>query len=393
VFKSWAVTKGPSLDPKVKRLAVETEDHPLDYGDFEGTIPEGPVWRRHGPAVGPWLLDPRGRSARGLKRGDLKFTLAGERLAGSWVLVRMKWDKKGGKRTNWLLIKHRDAAAQEGDDDALLAANDTSVASGRTLGEIAIGSGKAPTPFMTARKRTAGAVWQSNKKGGGAAAVAPESKARPKKVRSMPGFIEPQLTQPVERAPSEPGWVHEVKFDGYRLQLRVEDGKVTLKTRKGLDWTKKFQAIADVAKQLPDGMIDGEACALDKNGAPDFAGLQAALSEGRSEDLIFFAFDLMFAEGEDLRALPLVERKARLQALLGGLKDRRSRSATSTISKRRATPCSPRPARWASKASSRSVATRPTSRRATATGSRPSAARARRSSSAAGPRRAPSCAR
>ena len=324
VFKSWAVTKGPSLDPKVKRLAVETEDHPLDYGDFEGTIPKGQygggtvqLWDR-----GYWIpeVDPH----EGLKRGDLKFTLAGERLAGSWVLVRMKWDKKGGKRTNWLLIKHRDAAAQEGDDDALLAANDTSVASGRTLGEIAIGSGKAPTPFMTARKRTAGAVWESNKKGGGAAAVAPESKAKPKKVRSMPGFIEPQLTQPVERAPSEPGWVHEVKFDGYRLQLRVEDGKVTLKTRKGLDWTKKFQAIADVAKQLPDGMIDGEACALDKNGAPDFAGLQAALSEGRSEDLIFFAFDLMFAEGEeDLRALPLVERKARLQALLGGLKDRR----------------------------------------------------------------------
>jgi bifunctional non-homologous end joining protein LigD len=325
VFKSWAITKGPALDPKVKRLAVETEDHPLDYGDFEGTIPKGQygggtvqLWDR-----GYWI--PEGDPHDGLKRGDLKFTLVGERLEGSWVLVRMKWDRKGGggKRTNWLLIKHRDDHAREGDEDALLAENETSVASGRTLDQIAIGSGKAPMPFMTAKKRTAGAVWQSNRKGGGAHATAPESKAKPKKVRRMPDFIEPQLTKLVERAPSGPGWVHEVKLDGYRLQLRVANGKATLRTRKGLDWTRKFQAIADVAAQLPDCMIDGEACALDHDGAPDFAGLQAALSDGRDEDLIFFAFDLMLLEGEDLRPLPLVDRKARLQELLAGLKDRR----------------------------------------------------------------------
>jgi len=325
VFKSWAITKGPSLDPAVKRLAVETEDHPLDYGDFEGTIPKDQygggtvqLWDR-----GYWL--PEGDPHEGLKKGDLKFTLVGHRLEGSWVLVRMKWgrEKGDGKRTNWLLIKHRDQYAHEGDDDALLQDNDTSVASGRTLKEIAIGAGKAPTPFMTAKKRTAGAVWQSNKKGGGKTAVAPESKARPKKVRTMPAFIGPQLTKLVEQPPAGPGWVHEVKFDGYRLQLRVEDGKATLKTRKGLDWTNKFQAIADVAEQLPDCMIDGEACALDKHGVPDFSGLQLALSEGRSEDIVFFAFDLMFADGEDLRQLPLVDRKARLQELLSGLKDRR----------------------------------------------------------------------
>jgi bifunctional non-homologous end joining protein LigD len=139
----------------------------------------------------------------------------------------------------------------------------------------------------------------------------------------MPDFIEPQLTRLVDRAPSEPGWVHEIKLDGYRLQLRVENGKAILKTRKGLDWTAKFRAIADIAEQLPDCMIDGEACALDDTGAPDFAGLQAALSEGKDGDLIYFAFDLMFAAGEDLRPLPLVERKARLEELLGGLKDRR----------------------------------------------------------------------
>src|SRR3954464_2805613 len=166
VFLSWAVTKGPSLDPKVKRLAVQTEDHPLDYGDYEGTIPKGQygggtvqLWDR-----GYWI--PEGDPHEGLKRGDLKFTLAGDRLSGSWVLVRMKWDRKGGngKRTNWLLIKHRDEHSKDGSDAAVLDDNETSVASGRTLREIAIGTGKAPTPFMTAKKRTAGAVWQSNKK-------------------------------------------------------------------------------------------------------------------------------------------------------------------------------------------------------------------------------------
>jgi bifunctional non-homologous end joining protein LigD len=325
VFLSWAVTKGPSLDPAVKRLAVQTEDHPLDYGDFEGTIPKGQygggtvqLWDR-----GYWI--PEGDPHEGLKKGDLKFTLVGERLEGSWVLVRMKWGREKGdsKRTNWLLIKHRDQYAHEGDEDAVLQENDTSVASGRTLKQIAIGAGKAPTPFMTAKKRTAGAVWQSNQKGGGKTAAAPDSRAKAKKVRSIPSFIGPQLTKLVDHPPTGPGWVHEVKFDGYRLQLRVEDGKATLKTRKGLDWTPKFQAIADVAEQLPDCMIDGEACALDRDGAPDFSGLQLALSEGRDKDLIFFAFDLMFADGQDFRPLPLVDRKARLQELLEGLKDKR----------------------------------------------------------------------
>src|SRR5471032_1117101 len=176
VFKSWAVTRGPSLDPHDKRLAVEVEDHPLDYGDFEGTIPKGQygggtvqIWDR-----GTWI--PEGDPHEGLKRGDLKFRLEGERLGGSWVLVRMKWDRTGGKRTNWLLIKHRDAAAKEGAGDAILK-DPKSIASGRTLKEIALGKGRAPTPFMTARKRAAGAVWDSKQKGGGAKASLPESKA------------------------------------------------------------------------------------------------------------------------------------------------------------------------------------------------------------------------
>ena len=321
VFKSWAVTKGPSVDPTVKRLAVQTEDHPLDYGDFEGTIPEGQygggtvqLWDR-----GYWT--PVGDPHEGLKRGDLKFILDGERLQGSWVLVRMRWDRKGsGKKTNWLLIKHRDEAAHEGDDDSILQDNETSVASGRTLDEIAIGKGRAPKPFMTSKRRSAGAVWQSNKKDGGDKAALSESMAKPRKVSTIPNFVEPELAKLVERAPSAAGWGHEVKFDGYRLQLRVEGGKARLRTRKGLDWTEKFAAIAKQAEKLPDCIIDGEAVALDSHGAPDFSALQAALSEGDSQKLVFFAFDLLFIEREDLRALPLRDRKARLKEVIDGLK-------------------------------------------------------------------------
>jgi bifunctional non-homologous end joining protein LigD len=323
VFKSWAITRGPSLDPHDKRLAVEVEDHPLDYGDFEGTIPKDQygggtvqLWDR-----GYWL--PEGDPHAGLKKGDLKFRLVGERLGGSWVLVRMRNDKFGnGKRTNWLLIKHRDEVAQDGNGDAILE-DPYSVASGRTLKEIALGTGNAPTPFMTANKRGAGAVWQSNKKGGGATARLPESHAKAKKVKSMPPFVEPQLAKLAEHPPSGHGWAHEVKFDGYRLQLRVERGKPRLRTRKGLDWTTKFSAIAEAAEKLPDCMVDGEAVALDKDGVPDFGALQAALSDGDSRDLVFFAFDLLFAEGEDLRPLPLADRKARLKVLLAPLKDKR----------------------------------------------------------------------
>ncbi|WIM11097.1 DNA ligase D [Enhydrobacter sp.] len=324
VFKSWAVTRGPSLDPHDKRLAVEVEDHPLDYGDFEGTIPEGQygggtvqLWDR-----GYWI--PEGDPHEGLKRGDLKFTLVGERLSGAWVLVRMKWDRernRGSKRTNWLLIKHRDEEAVDGDGDRLLR-DPTSIASGRTLKEIALGTGRAPTPFMTGKRRSAGAVWESNKKGGGKKATLPETRARARKVRTMPSFVEPQLCKLVERAPAGRGWAHEVKFDGYRLQLRVEDGQAVLRTRKGLDWTGKFSAIAKAAQKLPDCVIDGEAVAIDANGAPDFGALQAALSEGQSDKLIFFAFDLLFAKGEDLRRLPLRDRKALLQELVSGLKGR-----------------------------------------------------------------------
>ena len=292
VFKSWAVTRGPSLDPADKRLAVEVEDHPLDYGDFEGTIAQGQygggtvqLWDRGywQPAPG---LDPR----VGLRRGQLKFSLQGERLHGQWALVRMSRERE--QRLNWLLIKHRDPAADPSRAAQLLL-EDRSVASGRTLSQIAAGRGRGPRPFMLAT-------------GARARATAP-----------MPQFIAPQLCRLVQRPPNSDGWVHEVKFDGYRLQLRVADGEAVLRTRKGLDWSARFPEVRRRGATLPDCILDGEVVSMDAHGVPSFAGLQAALSARRTGELVYFAFDLLFLRGEDLRPLPLSTRKQRLHELLG----------------------------------------------------------------------------
>jgi bifunctional non-homologous end joining protein LigD len=291
VFKSWAVARGPSIDPTDKRLAVEVENHPLDYGDFEGTIPKGEygggtvqLWDR-----GFWQPEGGKSPQEALEGGDLKFTLDGIRLHGSWVLVRMRGDRFGGKRINWLLIKHRDASAVPGGTDALLAL-DASVASGRSMKQISAGIGKKPRPFMLVTQRL---------------------------TRLMPAFVEPQLCKLVDRPPEQSGWAHEVKLDGYRAQVRVEDGRVQIRTRTGLDWTERFAAIARDAESMPDCMIDGEVVALDKQELPSFAALQAALASQKSGELYYFAFDLLFEGREDLRLLPLLERKTRLKRLLG----------------------------------------------------------------------------
>ncbi len=285
VLKSWAVTKGPSVDPADKRLAVEVEDHPVDYGDFEGTIPKG---RYGGGTVmlwdqGYWEPEEGVDPEKALAKGELKFTLDGERMRGGWVLVRMK-PRANEKRNNWLLIKHHDDYAEEGHGDALIEEKTKSVTTNRSMEDIAQGKNIG--------------------------------KKRGKREHAMPYFIEPQLCQSVERPPAGEGWVHEIKFDGYRMQMRVEAGKVTLKTRSGLDWTDKFPIIAQAGEALPDCLIDGEIVALDQHGTPDFAALQAAISDARTEDLLFFAFDLLFDGPADLRGKTLLERKERLWEIL-----------------------------------------------------------------------------
>ena len=341
VFKSWAVARGPSLNPADKRLAVEVEDHPLDYGDFEGTIPKGEygggtvmLWDR-----GFWIPEGAKSTQDALQAGDLKFTLEGDKLKGSWVLVRMRGDKFGGKRTNWLLIKHRDADSTDASGESVLS-EDRSVASGRTMQQIADGKGRRPKPFMlaTTAPGKADAVWNSNRAevdgqaevGGqevtapaGAKATAAENvkvaktrRVKPVTVKMVPKFIEPQLAKLVARPPDRDGWGHEVKFDGYRAQLNVEKGEAVIRTRTGLDWTERFGAIAKAAGAFPDCVIDGEIVALDEHQLPNFGKLQAALSAEKSDDLIFFAFDLLFEGREDLRGLALSERKARLEKFL-----------------------------------------------------------------------------
>ena len=325
VFKSWAVTRGPSLDPTDKRLAVEVEDHPLDYGDFEGTIPEGQygggtvqMWDR-----GYWAPEGDADPAQSLDKGELKFVLEGERLHGGWVLVRMARDRERGKRTNWLLIKHKDTAARAGGET--LSAEDRSVASGRSMSAIAAGKGRAPKAFILAKANAADAIWQSGAKRRAAEPQAARSTPAGPKAREAappPDFVAPQLCKLVDRPPAGKGWIHEIKFDGYRAQLRVEGRGAAIRTRKGLDWTGRFHAIAEAGAGLGDCLIDGEVVALDHQGSPDFAALQAALADGATDDLIFFAFDLLYAGEADLRDLPLADRKTRLKALLRGLKGR-----------------------------------------------------------------------
>lgn len=322
VFRSWAVTRGPSLNPADKRLAVEVEDHPLDYGDFEGTIPKGEygggtvlLWDR-----GFWAPEDDADPEKALKKGELKFVMAGEKLGGSWVLVRMK-RREGEKRNNWLLIKHDDSYAKKAD----VTKKDQSVASGRTMAKIAKGEGAAPEPFMLKKATAKDAVWHSKpargskppaeKKPRAQAKAAPRTRTV-KAQTKLPGFIPPQLCKLVERAPDGDEWAHEVKLDGYRMQMRVENGKVQLFTRKGLDWTTRFPEIAAAGEQLPDCILDGEICALDEDGVSSFSGLQDALGNHSTADLVFFLFDALWIDGADLRGEPLTSRKAALEKLL-----------------------------------------------------------------------------
>ena len=303
VLKSWAVTKAPSRDPAVKRLAVEVEDHPLDYGSFEGTIPAGnygagtvQLWD-----VGTWTPQHPETLAEDFAKGSVKMTLDGDRLKGGWALVRLKSDRgKPSKRNNWLLIKEKDEQAVPGEGDAL-AEIDASITTGRSLAEIAGGSKQWTASRPTGRK---------------APARPKPTKAQTSTATRPHAFVPIQLCKIADHPPGAPGWAHEIKFDGYRIQIAVGGGRATLRTRKGLDWTERFPELAADAAGWPDAVLDGELCALDADHMPDFSALQAAISEEKTGGLVYFAFDLLFEGGEDLRKLPLSHRKARLQAYI-----------------------------------------------------------------------------
>jgi bifunctional non-homologous end joining protein LigD len=287
VFKSWAVTRGPSPDPDDKRLAVRTEDHPISYGDFEGTIPKGEygggtvmLWDK-----GSWRPVP-GKSASDLEKGHLHFILEGERMKGEWLLVRMK-PRPGEKHENWLLRKVEDDAAGSG--DRLVEEGLTSVVTGRSMDDIAKGK-------PGRRKATTGA----------------------KAKGALPKFRKPQLATLVDHVPSGSGWIHEVKYDGYRCILAIGGGEARAYTRTGLDWSDRFAEIVAEARTIPAGsaLIDGEIVWLDKAGRPSFSGLQDSLKHGRG-GLVLFVFDLLEQDGADLAGLPNVVRKERLHALIG----------------------------------------------------------------------------
>jgi len=302
VLKSWAVPKGPSLDPGEKRLAVHVEDHPLDYGAFEGVIPEGEygggtvlLWDR-----GTWIpADPDPEEA--YRKGSLKFSLDGEKLHGKWALVRMGGKAARERRENWLLIKERDVEAMPDSGDAVVADNPLSVVSGRSLDAIA-----ADRDW----------VWHSDgredeKK------VALDGLAGARK-SPMPDNIKPQLATAAEKAPAGDEWLHEIKYDGYRLLARIDGGKIRLITRSGLDWTGKFPALARCLGELflERALIDGEVVHIEPDGTTSFAGLQDAISGGKTDNLTFFVFDLLYRDGWDLTGVALEDRKAALADII-----------------------------------------------------------------------------
>jgi bifunctional non-homologous end joining protein LigD len=334
VMKSWAVTRGPSLNPADKRLAVHVEDHPIEYNNFEGTIPKGQygggtvmIWDR-----GTWTAE--GDPHKGYAKGHLAFELDGEKLHGRWHLVRMRGRGKEAKEP-WLLIKSDDEWARHGKDKDILEEEPRSVVSGRTIPEIAEGKGKkrvwqsnrsvkanvkaGATKGITAgapRKNARGARRQARAQKGASKA---KTKTKASGGARLPDFVPPSLATLSEKAPSNDGWVHEVKFDGYRIQARLDHGKVRLLTRKGLDWAEKFPNVAEAVAQLPadTALIDGEIIVENERGIASFSSLQADLRDERSDRFVYYVFDLLHCDGRDLTRLPLVERKAELEKLVG----------------------------------------------------------------------------
>jgi bifunctional non-homologous end joining protein LigD len=295
---SWAVPKGPSYDPPQKRLAVHVEDHPIEYGSFEGTIPQGEygggtvmVWDR-----GTW--EPIGDMDESMAAGQLKFNLHGEKLVGRWVLVRMK-PKGNEKAENWLLIKERDEYVRPADEYDVVTARPESAASGRDMEQIAAGEAAPVEPSAEAD---------------------PEPQDHPASaVRGpLPTDAPLQLATLVDTPPGDEEWLHEIKYDGYRIRCAVEKGETRLLTRNGKDWTDRFPELAAAAAALPveSALLDGEVVVFGSAGVPDFGALQHALSRKDTKRVAYMAFDLLYLNGWDLLDAPLIQRKGLLRTLV-----------------------------------------------------------------------------
>jgi bifunctional non-homologous end joining protein LigD len=315
VLKSWAVPKGPSLSPGEKRLAVEVEDHPVDYRDFEGTIPKGQygggeviVWDR-----GLWT--PIGDPHEGLRKGHLRFVVAGEKLEGGFSLVRIK-GRGRESRTNWLLLKAHDEYAKEGAKAEITERAPKSVLTGRTLQDLASAPAPPPPP-----SRVKGSAGRPKTRGSGGARPAGKRRTTKKSgAEAVLAQFEPQLGTLVDHVPEGPGWIFEMKLDGYRALAVIDDGDVRLISRNGLEWAERFSAIAEALQRIrvKNAVLDGEICFLDDQGKTSFQRLQNALSDKDQSSLAYCVFDILYRDGEDLRARPLLSRKEILATILAG---------------------------------------------------------------------------
>jgi bifunctional non-homologous end joining protein LigD len=322
VLKSWAIPKGPSLDPADKRLAMQTEDHPVEYGDFEGVIPEGEygggtviVWDR-----GTW--EPVGDPHQGLHGGNLKFALHGERLRGRFALVKIRGRDARDSEKSWLLIKEKDAEARPGYD--VVARHQDSVVTGRTLDQVAADRDRVWHSNRDAADRVSAAVAARRSTRPAARTetrrtAAPDPKSAPGARRAaLPEFLAPQLATLVSEAPPGEEWLHEMKFDGYRILCRLQRGRARLLSRNGKDWTDRLPAVAEAAERLPasQALLDGEAAVLLPNGTTSFQALQNLMSGTGSGHLVYYVFDLLHLDGYDLAGVALESRKDVLRALL-----------------------------------------------------------------------------
>ncbi|WP_263411377.1 DNA ligase D [Terriglobus tenax] len=342
VLKSWAVAKGPSYVVADKRLAVEVEDHPMEYGGFEGIIPKGQygggtvmVWD-----TGTWEIQPGHDVDQGLKDGSLKFILHGEKLQGKWALIRMKGgrfgsDNKPGAKPNWLLIKEHDEYERTPGDPTILDEAPDSALTGRTLEQIAAEedhvwnskeTSTADQPWYKQKSKSPQTTGVSSRpKARSDAAEGPASPSQTKTIpvdslpkERMPAFLKPQLATEATTPPTTSDWLHELKLDGYRIQVHIQNHKVRLFTRTGLDWTHRMQPIATAFQKIPitSAILDGELCVIRPDGTTSFADLQAAFEHTAKHPLTYFAFDLLHLDGHNTRNLPLIERKHLLETLL-----------------------------------------------------------------------------